>query len=42
LGNYVKYGDIREEEVGVIIIPELERWALRGERWEGYDDHHVS
>ncbi len=42
LKNHVRYGDIREEEVSVIIIPEIQRWALRAERWTGYDDEEVS
>ena len=35
LVQYVKYGDISEEEVSAVIVPELERWAMRGERWHG-------
>ena len=30
----VRFGDIRAEEITEIIMPELERWALRGDRWE--------
>ena len=38
----VMYGDLREEEVSAVILPELERWALRAERWQDHDDRDVS
>jgi hypothetical protein len=42
LSMAVSYGDISENEISVIILPELERWALRRERWRDYADEAVS
>ena len=42
LQKEVRFGDFREREVSVVIIPELERWALRAERWLESNDRHVS
>ncbi|ORY33153.1 hypothetical protein BCR39DRAFT_521486 [Naematelia encephala] len=35
LKQEAQYGDIREAELVTVIVPELERWALRAERWQG-------
>ena len=33
----VKHGNIGEDEITSIILPELERWALRADRWLNFD-----
>ncbi|KAK8843324.1 hypothetical protein IAR55_006979 [Kwoniella newhampshirensis] len=38
LASKSKHGDITEDEVAQVIIPELKRWAMRGLRWHGQQD----
>lgn len=33
LSHVVRYGDISDAEVDEVLVPELLRWSLRGERW---------
>lgn len=33
LSHVVRYGDISDTEVDEVLVPELLRWGLRGERW---------
>lgn len=35
-------GDITEDEVAEVLIPELQRWAFRRDRWRGFPDEEVS
>jgi hypothetical protein len=35
LPEYMCLGDIPSDETVNLFLPELRRWALRGERWEG-------
>ncbi|WWD21161.1 hypothetical protein CI109_105644 [Kwoniella shandongensis] len=41
LASQSKYGDISEDEVAQVIIPELKRWVMRRLRWHGQRDEHT-
>lgn len=42
LKQEVQFGDLREDEISMMIIPELERWALREERWTDHNSQEVT
>ena len=33
-----RFGDLHEEEVSSVIVPEIMRWALRADRWSDHDN----
>lgn len=42
LGDDTVLGDITEDEVAEVLVPELQRWAFRRDRWRGWPDEEVS